>query len=281
MCVSVLILTFNEEKNLPACLDSVAWSNDVVVFDSYSTDRTVAIAERRGARVMQRKFDNYGAQRAAALLDVNYKYSWLLTLDADERLESKLVDEIKVVTADPTHAHVAYRMRRKDYFMGKWIRRSTLYPSWFLRLYKPGCVHYEARAVHEYPIVDGMVGVLDGHLIHHSFNKGLSDWLAKHNTYAELEARENLTSIRGDYLDWRGLMASRKRQPVQRRRALKKLSFRLPCRPLLRFIYMYVWRHGFLDGRPGLTYCRLLAIYEYMIVLKMKEIERRKRGLPV
>jgi glycosyltransferase involved in cell wall biosynthesis len=279
VCVSILILTLNEEKNLTACLESVAWSDDIIVFDSYSTDRTVEIAKQYGVRVVQRKFDNYGAHREAARLHVKYRYPWVLALDADERLEPELIKELQTVASDPSIPHAAYRMRRKDHFMGKWIRRSTLYPSWFLRLYRPPRIRYPTRLVHEYPIVDGTVGVLRGHLVHFSFNKGISEWVAKHNIYSEFEARETLVKIRELKLDWLGLASVQ--QPVRRRRALKELSFRLPCRPMLRFLYMFVWRRGFLDGWPGLTYCRLLAIYEYMIVLKEKEIERREKELPV
>lgn len=279
MCISVLILTLNEEKNLPACLESVAWSDDIVVFDSYSTDRTVEIAKQHGARVVQRKFDNYGTHREAARSDVAYSHQWVLALDADERLEPELREEIRAVVSDPSMPHASYRMRRKDYFMGRWIRHSTLYPSWFVRLYRPDRIRYEPRLVHEYPIVDGTVGILKGHLIHHSFYKGISEWLAKHNSYSGLEARENLANIRDRNVDLTALVSFR--EPVRQRRALKELSFRLPCRPLLRFLYMYVWRRGFMDGWPGLTYCRLLAMYEYMIVLKMTEIERREKALPV
>ncbi len=106
---------------------------------------------------------------------------------------------------------------------------------------------------------------------HYSFSKGLSDWVDKHNRYASAEAREAVRLLAsGGGLDWTGLVA---REPTRRRRALKALSIRLPFRPLLRFLYMYLLRRGFLDGHAGLTYCRLLAIYEYLIVLKTRELQ--------
>jgi hypothetical protein len=114
-------------------------------------------------------------------------------------------------------------------------------------------------------------------MLHNSFNKGLNAWFDKHNKYSWHEAEESLKSLRAGPFAWRELVSL---DSIKRRRALKELSVRLPCRPFLRFLYMYLWRRGFLDGLPGLTYCRLLSMYEYMIVLKMKEIKRREKGLP-
>ena len=120
---------------------------------------------------------------------------------------------------------------------------------------------------------------MNGHLIHHSFNKGIGDWFAKHNQYAALEAQESLRALSDDKIDWSGLFSLR--DPVRRRRALKGFGIRLPLRPVFRFVYMYFLRGGVLDGRAGLTYCTFLAIYEYLIVIKMKELRRRQRDLPV
>jgi glycosyltransferase involved in cell wall biosynthesis len=266
--ISVLILTFNEEENLPRCLDAVSWSNDIVVYDSLSTDRTAELARERGARVFQRAFGGYGEQREAARREVPYKNPWVLAVDADE------LHEVARRGSGPPHA---WRMRRKDHFWGRWIKHSTLYPSWFIRFYRPEWIRYETRSVHEYPVVDGPVGELRGHLIHHSFAKGTGDWMRKHVQYAELEALENLRSL-DEGMSVGGLLSI---DPVRRRRALKELSFRLPFRPALRFTYMYFLRGGFLDGRPGFTYCRLLAIYEYLITLEIKAARRRARGLVV
>lgn len=267
--ISVLILTYNEEKNLPGCLSSLGWCDDVVVFDSFSTDRTVALARAGGARVVQHRFDNYSAQREAARTLVDYKHPWVLALDADERPEPVLVEEMLAQVRQAGNRHHAFRLRRKDYFFGRWIRHSTLYPSWFVRLYRHDKIRYEARLVHEYPTVSGSTGRLDGHLIHYSFNKGLGEWFEKHNRYSDLEAVQALEDLSENGLDWAGLWSLA--EPVRRRRALKALSYRLPSRPLLRFLYMYLVRKGFLDGWQGFTYCRLLSLYEYMIVLKMRE----------
>jgi glycosyltransferase involved in cell wall biosynthesis len=268
-------LTFNEERNLPLCLKSVTWTDDVVVFDSFSTDRTLDIARAAGVRILQRRFDDYGSQREAARVEGEFKYPWLLVLDADEEPDAELVAELQAI-AGAEGSHDAYRMRRKDYFLGKWIKHCT-YPIWYVRFFRHEHARYEPRSVHEYPSVSGTVGELNGHLIHHSFNKGLADWWAKHIRYAQFEAQESLKTLRAGQVDWAGLFSFR--DPVRHRRALKSLSMRLPFRPLLRFLYMYVLRLGLLDGGAGLTYCRLLAMYEYMIVLHMKELQRRENGL--
>jgi glycosyltransferase involved in cell wall biosynthesis len=277
--ISVLVLTLNEEQNLPRCLESVQWSDDVVVFDSFSTDRTVELARAAGARVYQRAFHGYGEQREAARTEVDYKHPWVLAVDADETVEPDLVPEIQAIAGSGKRPAGVYRVRRKEFFWGRWLKHAGLYPSWFLRFYRPEHVRYGSRSVHEYPEVDGPVGELRGHLAHHGFHKGLSEWMHKHTRYAELEAEENLRTLSGGGIPWRHGLALR--DPVKRRRLMKELSWRTPCRPSLRFLYMYVLRFGFLDGWPGFTYCRLLSQYEYLVTLKMKESLRRAQGLTI
>jgi glycosyltransferase involved in cell wall biosynthesis len=272
--ISVLILTLNEEANLPACLESVKWSDDIVVFDSFSTDRTVEIAEAAGARVIQRAFDNEREHRAASLR-APFKYPWVYNPDADEITSPELREEMSGVVADPARREVAYRVRFKTMFCGRWIKHSSLYPTWFVRLFQPGKISFE-RSIHLRYLVDGSEGRLQNHFEHRTFNKGIDAWLEKHNRYSSREAVESLKSLSLHRFKWTDLSD---RSPVLRRRALKELSFRLPFRPLLRFIYMYFFRLGFLDGRPGLDYCLLLSMYEQMIVLKMNEL-RRKPAVP-
>ncbi|MEK7477469.1 MAG: glycosyltransferase family 2 protein [Candidatus Coatesbacteria bacterium] len=268
--VSVLILTHNEEINLPDCLKSVAWSDDILVFDSFSSDRTVEIARSLGARVQQHAFENYGAQREAARNLGGFKHEWVLAVDADERVDGELADEVRAIAAGQS-THAAYRMRRKDFFQGRWIRHATLYPSWFVRFLRHRQVRYDPREVHEYPTVDGTVGELKGHLLHHSFNKGLDEWWTKHRAYSGAEARAELAALRRGGLDLVGLFDWR--DPVRHRQALKALSFRMPARPVLRFLYMYVLRCGLLDGGPGYRYCRMLAEYERLIVRNLRNLK--------
>ena len=274
--ISVLILTLNEEVNLPACLESVKWSDDIVVFDSFSKDRTVEIARAAGARVIQRTFDNERVQREASL-KVPFKHPWVYNPDADEVTPPELRDEMLRIVADAGRSEVAYRVRFKNMFMGRWLRHSSLYPTWVVRLFRPERIRFE-RNINLLYLVDGPEGRLQEHFLHYTFNKGLPAWREKHQRYAAAEAAENFRELHSGQLDLAGLLA---RDAVRRRRAQKLLSMRVPCRPTLRFLYMYFWRLGFLDGYPGLTYCRLLAWYEQMIVRKMKELERREKGLPM
>lgn len=276
--ISVIILTLNEERNLPACLESVKWSDDIVVFDSFSTDRTVDIAKAAGARVVQRTFDNWSAHQNWANEHISFKHPWVYYSDADEVVTPELRDELMRVASDGQRTEVAYRVRFKNMFMGKWIKRASLYPTWVLRFFQPDKVRWE-REVNPVPIVDGQAGRLLEHFEHRSFNNGLVAWFDKHNKYSEKEAREAVRAVGTGIVDWKGLFHLS--DPTRRRKALKALAWRLPCRTGLVFGYLYVFRMGFLDGVAGWRYCRMRAIYEYMIDLKIVELRRREKGLPV
>lgn len=278
MNVSVLILTLNEDRNLPSCLASLQWCDDIVVLDSFSTDRTVEIANSSGARVVQRHFDNWAAHQNWAVQNISFKHPWVYYSDADEIVPSELRDEMFSVTGDMSAKPVAYRMRYKNFFCDRWIRHCGIYPVWVLRLFRPDKVHWE-RLVNPVPIVHGSEGRLTNHFHHFSFNKGYEAWFAKHNKYSSQEAEEGIKTIQVGFHDWAGLLSFW--DASRRRKAMKELSFRLPFRPTLRFLYMYILRLGFLDGREGLTYCLLLSMYEYLIVLKMNELRRRAKGLSI
>jgi len=276
MSVSVFILTLNEEINLDACLESVAWCDDIVVLDSLSTDRTVEIARARGARVVKRAFDNWSAHQNWAVQNIEFQHPWVFYLDADERCDSELRDEV-LRKAQPDAAEAAFRIRRKDFYMGRWLKHAQLYPTWFVRLFRPSKIRYE-RLVNPVAIVEGATGVLDAHIMHYPFSHGVSHWIARHNKYSDMEAIE-ATKVLDGQRTASGTLFSR--DPNNRRRAMKDLFFRLPARPLVKFVYYYFWRRGFLDGRPGFTYATLQAIYEYLIVCKRLELQRRKDKLPI
>ncbi len=266
MSISVLILTLNEEINLPRCLEAVRWSDDVVIFDSYSSDRTLEIAARAGARIFQRRFDNERDQRAASL-DLPFKYEWVFNPDADEVTPPALAEEMLAQIAK-SETHAAYRVRFRTMFMGRWIRYSSLYPTWVVRLFRPGAVSFE-RAVNLRYIIAGSEGRLQNHLLHYTFEKGLDAWFEKHNKYSSVEAMEMLRALQRRGFSVRDLFAG---DSVTRRRALKDLSFRVPFRGELRFLYSYIMRGGFLDGVPGLEYCRMTAIYDSMIAIKARAL---------
>ena len=269
MPLSILILTLDEETNLPSCLESVAWCDDVVVLDSGSTDLTVDIAEASGARVYQRSFDDFAGQRNWALDNVEFRHPWLFHLDADERFTDALHIECENVVVHDERS--TYMVPSKMIFRGRWLRWSGMYPSYQMRLMKIGEARFvqKGHGQREGEALRG-VGVLREPYLHYGFSKGMQDWFTKHRRYAAEEAREALQELEGAGIDRRGLASL---DPVRRRRALKELSSILPVRPLLRFVYMYFLRMGFLDGWAGLEYCRLLARYERMIVENVKLLQ--------
>jgi len=267
--ISVLIRTLNEEVNLPHCLASLSWCDDIVVLDAGSSDRTVQIAKEAGCRVLQRSFENESLQLNWAGHDIQYKYPWVYFSDADEVVPEELKDELFSIAESGNPSHVAYRLRYKNYFLGKWIKHCGIYPVWVLRFYRPEKVRWE-RIVNCTPVVDGSIGRIQGHFHHYSFRKGLAAWVDKHNVYSTKEAVETLKSLNHRFIPWAGIFQVK--DPARRRAALKELSFRLPCRSQLRFFYMYFLRLGFLDGVAGYHYCKLLSIYEYLISMKLKEL---------
>jgi glycosyltransferase involved in cell wall biosynthesis len=272
--VSILILTLNEESNISECIDSCAWSQDIVVFDSFSSDRTLEIAAAKGARVVQRRFDNYAAQRNAALTTLQYVHPWVLMVDADERVPAGLAAELAAAVNGAQADDVMFRMRRKDFFLGKWLKRSSGYPTWFGRLVRIGRVHVEREYNEEY-IAAGRVGYLNGHLHHFPFNKGMAHWFDRHNRYSSLEASLTL-KMRGERIALLALFSS---DPTVRRRTLKQIACHLPFRPLLVFLYLYVLRLGLMDGRAGFYFARMRAGYEMLIDLKIIELKRNLRGI--
>ncbi len=273
MTVSTLIMTLNEEDNLPACLASLNWCDDIVVLDSFSTDRTVEIARAAGARVYQRAYDTEDRQRMYGLTEIKFKHAWVYTPDADEITPPDLRDEMLAIATDPDRPEVYFKARYKNMFLGRWIRHASLYPTWITRLVRPDRVRFE-RSVHS-RASGGPGGELQAHFIHYSFNKGLAAWYDKHNRYSSVEADLSAAQLLERHIDWGGLLSG---ETERRRRALKSLSYNLPLRPSLRFLYMYVLRGGFLDGKPGYLYCRLLAAYEFMIVVKTEEHRHRKES---
>jgi len=266
---SVVVLTKNEQINIEACLRCLDFSDDIVVLDSYSTDRTVEIAERfENVRVVQRVFDTEYKQRNYGLHDVEFRHPWVYVCDADERVPVELRDEILRVINDPEQTHSAFRLRYKNMFMGRWIKRATNYPVWIIRLVRPDRVSYEVRQTNVHPIVDGTTGDLQHHFTHYSFNAGLRHWLGKHNFYSDAEAVEAVAERTKGRPSLSNLFTN---DTMSRRRAFKNLSFFLKGRAFWRFVYNYVWCRGFLDGRAGLHYAALVSMYEYWIEAKMTE----------
>ncbi len=266
--ISVVILTKNEERDLPECLASVSFCDDVHVLDSCSTDKTVELATRMGAHVYQRPFDSYAAQRNFALDTIPFKHAWVFILDADERLNPVVWNEAtRAVTAAPQQLH-AFRIRRDDHFLGHHLRHAQMM-ALYTRLVRVGFVRY-TRDINEFLEVKGETGQLDHRFDHYSFSKGLDRWFEKHNLYSTMEAR--IVADRSFTTDASLRTAFFHRDFHTRRRAQKAIFYLLPGRPLLRWAYLMFVRKGVLDGKAGLIYATLQAMYEWQIVLKTREM---------
>lgn len=274
MSVSILVLTYNEEVNLPACLESVRWAHDIHVVDCGSTDRTREIAAGYGAQVYVHPFKDFSTQRNWALRHARFRHEWVLVLDADERTPPDLAEEIYQEVSGQTEV-TGFEMRLKLYFLGRWLRFTGQFDKlWFLRLFRHRKVRYEDRRVNAHPLVDGEVRRLRSFLVHED-RKPVSDLLEKYNQYSSLEAEETLRLQRGQA--GTGLAARLWGSDSERRRWLKQLHLRLPLRGLRKFLYLVIWRQGWRDGPPGWFFCLLMAAQEFMLSRKLGTL---KRNLP-
>jgi glycosyltransferase involved in cell wall biosynthesis len=270
--ISILILTKNEQQDLPDCLESVAWSDDIHVYDSMSTDETVTIAERFGAKVMQRTFDSWASHQNWGLQNIPFKHPWVFYIDADERMTPELIQAVREAVAENTQ-HVAFRVQRRDFFLGTWLKHVQTSP-FYLRLFRPEKMRYE-RLVNPVSIPDGSVGQVSGFLNHFPFSKGIGHWIDRHNSYSRFEAQQIIENRKnGERFSL--LKAFTASDFHERRYHQKELFYRLPFRPLIKFLLLYAGKRGFLDGKAGLTYAVLQSIYEYFIVLKVRELEAQK-----
>lgn len=268
---SILILTKDEDCNIEECIETLTFSDDIVVLDSFSSDRTIELAKKfPNVRVIQRKFDTWSKHSNWALDHIQFKHPWVYYSDADERLTQDLRDEIVRRINDPAEPHTAYRLKYKNMFLGRWLRRGGLYPVWIIRLYRPDKIRYEDRQVNAHPVVEGSLGDLDEDFIHFSFNKGLLPWFHKHNSYSTMECREAVR-VRTGGVWTKAKDALFNKERGARRRALKNLSFHLPMRAFLRFFYMYFLKLAILDGRAGWHYSLMISMYEYWIEVKLRE----------
>ena len=266
--ISVLILTKNEEQDLPGCLESVRWSDDVHVYDSYSTDRTVEIARAMGARVTQRRFDDWSSHQNWGLANIALRHPWVLYIDADERVTPELVASIQ--HAVQNHGgKVAFRIQRRDFWGEHWLKHVQA-SSHYLRLFRPERMRYE-RLVNPVSVPDGPVGELAGYLDHYPFSKGMTHWLNRHNSYSSLEAQQ-IVKNRAANQPFSVVQAFFAKDRNQRRFHQKELFYRMPARPFIKFLLLFVGKRGFLDGSAGFAYAMLQSFYEYMIVLKTKEL---------
>jgi glycosyltransferase involved in cell wall biosynthesis len=276
--VSVIVPIKNEAGNLPRCLDSIRWVDEIFVVDSQSTDGSIAIAQQHGAQFVQFQFNGtWPKKKNWALENLPFRNEWVFILDADEVLPPEAEQEFARTIAEAGET-AGYWINRRFMFMGKWLRHSY-YPNWNLRLFRHSLGRYEKlteadtrsgdNEVHEHVIVRGATGRLRCEMDHYAF-PSVEVFIEKHNRYSNWEARVSADR------QLTGSGAQISSGQVERRRKLKQFSQRLPFRPLLRFLYIYVWQKGFLDGREGYYFARLHALYEFLSVAKTYELTRTK-----
>jgi (heptosyl)LPS beta-1,4-glucosyltransferase len=228
-----IILTLNEERHVGACIDSLAWAEQVLVFDSFSTDETVAVARQRGALVIQHRFENYAQQRNAALAAAP-PARWVFFVDADERATPELAAEIgQLIQAEPAMA--GYYVPRHNYLFGRLTLGAGYYPDYQMRLLRAGRARYE-RPVEEIAILDGSAGHLQNVLIHYNYDT-LAQFHAKQRQRAALEVE------------------------ALRRQGVHPKAYHLLSRPVRHFWWRFISLGGYRDGLHGLRLCALLSYY--------------------
>lgn len=275
--LTAIILTYNEAENIGDCLRSLDWVEDVVIVDSFSKDATVDEARRArpGVRVFTNPFEDFGQQRNWAIEHTEPRHSWILFLDADERSNEPFAAAVRESVNNPGE-RVGFYLCYRNMFLGRWIKHSTLYPSWQLRLFKRGRLTFRKEGHGQREVTDGPLDYIRQPYDHYGFSKGIADWIARHNRYSSAEV-ELVHRLRQEPLRLGDLFA---RDAVVRRRTLKRIAARAGFRPLARFFYLYVLRRGFLDGRAGLLFCLLRAAHEIHITVKLAEAAAAKSAAP-
>lgn len=271
--VSVIVLSYNEEANLPNCLASLGGLKcRVFVVDSYSTDKTPEIAKAQGAAFTQHPFENYAAQRNWALRQLLIETPWVLNLDADERLTPELVAEINNVVEQPSPGIAGYLLRKRTIFMGRWIRHGGHYPSHHLRLFRAGSGRCEDRLYDQHFLVDGQVEQLK-HDYLDIVASNLSAWSVRHVRWAGMEAGEMLAG--GDRTGQ--VNPNVTGNPIERRRWWRKTygNYPLFLRAFVYWCYRYFFRLGFLDGKEGLIFHFLQGFWFRILVDAMIWEQRR------
>ncbi len=276
--VSVLIPCKNEEGNLPRCLAGVAWADEVFIVDSQSEDNTVAIAEKAGAKVVQFEYTGgWPKKKNWALENLSFSNEWVLIVDADEVMPAEIEEEIRNIVSDSGQTHSGYWINRRYFFLGKPLRHAY-FPNWNLRLFKHQLGRYEKltdeftdsgdHEIHEHVVVKGTTGRLHSIMDHHAFPT-IESFVEKHNRYSNWEATVEHASGSNP----RELQHKR----VRTRRFLKKLFQKMPFRPTLRFVYVYLFQMGFLDGWEGYVFARLHGQYEFLSLAKARAYATKRK----
>lgn len=256
--LSVIVLTFNEEQNIGPCLEGIVpWAQEVFVVDSGSTDRTLDIVSKYGSKVLTHPFRNYSDQRNWAQDNLPLSHEWVFHIDADERVSPELVDRLRELfaeTSDSTQAYAGFLVRRKIIFFGKPIIHGGLYPTYHCRIFRRQSGRCEDREYDQHFLVEGRTSLIEADLLELTATS-LFAWTARHNRWAQMEARELLKGLEGPASA--GVQAKLIGSPIERRRWLRSSVYaRTPMffRAFLYFVTRYLLRGGFLDGMPGLIY---------------------------
>jgi glycosyltransferase involved in cell wall biosynthesis len=272
LSISVVVLTYNSEATIAATLASARRvSDDVHVVDSHSTDRTLDLAREAGANVVQHPFENYGAQRNWAIDSLNFKHGWQLHLDADERLSDELIAELeRLFAAGPPTEVAGYYIPRLVQFHGRPLRHGGMYPIYHLRLFRHGRGHCESRKYDQHFFVEGSSAKLTQPMID-DIRLSLTEWTTRHNRWADAEVDEILNP------GGAGVIAPGSDNPVAEKRAQRGFYYRQPLflRAFLLFLYRYIWKRGFLDGKEGLIFYVLQTLW-FRFLVDAKLYERRK-----
>lgn len=273
--LTAVVLTRNEADNIAACLEAMAEIDDVVVLDSGSTDATIdnARSARPDVRVFVNPFVDFGAQRNWAIDHCEIRHSWLLFVDADEICDVEFIEELRFFLNNPG-SFIGARIAGRNYFLGRWLKYTTMYPSYQVRLLRLGAVRYVRHGHGQKEQGVGEYAVMRHGWRHESFSKGVAGWIARHNVYSTAEV-ELIGRLKSSPMQWRNLFGWDR---PKRRAALKQLSAKLPMRPVFSFVYLYVLRGGFLDGYPGLLYSLLVAAHHIHIMAKVAEYKAGIQG---
>lgn len=278
MLISVIILTRNEESNLCPCLASLQRLNaEIFIVDSGSTDKTIEIANKAGCHVFEHPFENQAQQINWALKHLSIQTPWIMRLDADECLTSELVEELKQALPNTPEDISGYQVKRRVFFMGRWIRHGGYYPTWLLRVWRKDLGTCEQRYMDEHIILSqGKIANLQYDIIDEN-HKGLSFWVDKHNSYADREVKDMLvmTSKQEDTLLDLGQFS----QASQRRWIKKNLYGQSPLfmRAFLYFLMRYTIGLGFLDGIEGLIFHFMQGFwYRFLVDSKIYELQKKE-----
>lgn len=271
--ITVIVLTKDEELNLPHCLGSVAHFVDQIwVVDSHSSDRTLAVAKEFDAETVEHEFTNQAEQFNWAIRNLDIRNEWILRLDADEVMSEELWQEMEESLRTAPEEVSGFYLRRRVYFMGRWIKHGGFYPTVLLRLFRKGKAYSEEREMDEHIVLkEGEARTLKNDFKDDN-HKDLSFWIAKHNNYSSREARAVLRNSRGLSANITGSQAE------QRRWFKENVYGNLPLfvRPTLYFLYRYFIRLGFLDGKEGLIFHFLQGFwYRLLVDAKIYEIKKK------